>query len=265
MERDFEFERSALNWRNYRTEIKGYPAIVSANLDLLSLHLTQNQPLLARCSFSYSAEENGLPLVDKDRSLFNQILKVLAQATALDEVVYAGHVLSQSRADIYFYIADEPGFIETLEPLVGREWIEMQQDPQWEVYFDFLMPSLLEDKFSLTEELITSLSQLGVDLTELHHIEHRLHFSDFKEMVRFIEEFNHSGIDFITIKHTEQLLKFEENDEEFFLLKFDQYLRLDSQEIYQVIEKVLELISEATAEYIGWISLEEFESKAYLN
>lgn len=265
MDFDVESERNTQNWRNYRTEIKGFPAIVSANLDLLSCHFTQHQPILARSSFLYIAEEDGLPSLDKGNSLFSDILNILTQATALDNVVYAGHVLSQSRADIYFYVADENSFIETLEPFVNKEMIEMQKDPQWDVYFDFLMPSLLEDKFSLTEELIDSLSEIGIDLSEPHHIEHRFHFTDFRQMMGFIEQFNHSGIDFMTIKHTEQTIKFEENAEAFYLLKLDQYLRLDNQDIYQVIEKLLELISDIQAEYIGWTPLEAFEKKGYLN
>ncbi|MDO4431029.1 MAG: TIGR01619 family protein [Lonepinella koalarum] len=265
MERDVKFDLNALNWRNYRTEIKDYPAIISANLDLLALHSSNSEPWLARASFMYIAEENGLPSVDEERSLFNEITKILVQATALDNVVYAGHVLSGAKADIYFYIADENSFIETFEPLVGKSQIEIQRDPNWEVYFDFLMPSLLEEKWSFTQEQIMTLSEIGADLSELHHIEHRLEFHDVKTMMEFIEQFNHADIDFIRIKHTDQPIKFEESDEEFYLLKLEQYLRLDNQEIYHIIEKILQFIADLSAEYIDWISLEKLETRSYLN
>lgn len=265
MSGNFEFERIALNWRNYRTEIKGYPAIISANLDLPPLYLTGSQYILARCSLAYVAEENGLPLEVEEAGLFNNILKLLTQATALENVLYAGYVLSQSVADIYFYVLDEKSFIDTIAEIISLDHIEIQEDPNWEVYFDFLMPSLLEDKFSLTEDRLNLLQSNGVDLSHFHHIEHRFHFTDFSQMIGFIEQCSLSQIDFINIKHTEQKIFFEDQGDAFYLLKLEQYICLDSLEIYQTIEKLLELIRDLSAEYMDWISLETVEPKSYLN
>lgn len=109
-------------------------------------------------------DENELPDPSFYQTLMRQIVKLWTQLSALPDTLYAGHVLSAGHAQLYFYCDNTEPFLEVLKQFEEISAIEIQYDPHWDIYFDFLLPSPLEMKIHATEEVLELLTKMVVIL-----------------------------------------------------------------------------------------------------
>ena len=257
-----EFEQQ---WKNYRTLINDHLAIISVNMEILEDFPSVKLFKIAHFSYDYVADENGLPTADQQDVVFHHIIKSLSQICALPDVRYAGHIISNGKVQIYFYIADADRFIETARQLVSPEQIVIQDDPEWDIYFEFLLPSSLEMKFSMAEEILTEMVENGADLSRLYTIEHRFHFNSRDEMEEFIEQCGLRQLSFTAIKYTDAPVQLDDMENSLYLLKLEQEIQLDNQDIFNTLELLDEMCNEYHAEYIGWEYVDFNNGKKYLN
>lgn len=252
-------------WKNYRTLINDHLAIISVNMEILEDFPAIKPAKVAHFSHAYEADENGLPRAEQQEAVFHHIVKSLSQLCALPDVRYAGHIISNGKVQIYFYIADSERFIETATQLVSPEEIIIQEDPEWDIYFEFLLPSSLEMKISMTEEMLDTMAGNGIDLGLLHTVEHRFHFHQREDMDEFIEQCGLKQVSFTTIKYTDAPVQLDDMENSLYLLKLAQEIRLDNQDIFNAVELFEEMSGEYHAEYIGWEYVDFDGGKKYLN
>ncbi|MGQ0286164.1 TIGR01619 family protein [Pasteurellaceae bacterium 22721_9_1] len=251
-------------WKSYRTWLNEKPAIVSVNMRLIE-KLMDKQPdeyvQIAYVYRNYEADEKGLPEDDCCSDVFSHLMKTIAQMQALPNVLYAGHVLSGGRSQIFLYFNDKADFLEALEQVEYDELV-IQQDTNWDTYFEFLMPSPLEEKFSQTEETLSILSREGIDLSATHTIEHRFHFVEKEDIERFVEKCALSEVRFDTLKYTEDPVQIFDDIvemENVYLVKVQQEMAFNSKEIFSVVEFFEQMAEEFSAQYLGW----EFDYSAH--
>ncbi|HBO37854.1 MAG TPA: TIGR01619 family protein [Pasteurellaceae bacterium] len=253
------------NWQNYRTLINDHLAIISVNMEMFSGFPSPQHDKIAHFSLPYEAGEDGLPKPEEQESMFRNIIKSLSQVCALPDILYAGHIISDGKVSIYFYIEHEQPFIETVLQLVPLEEIKIQVDPDWDTYFDFLLPSQLEIKFSLTEDILDTMVENGLDLSQVYTVEHGFHFDHKEDMEDFIEKCSLQNISFSTIRYTDSPVQVENMEHPVYLLKLEQELQLDNQDIFNAVEQFDELSRQYAMEYIGWEHADFGEDKKYLN
>lgn len=261
-----DFSSDFVEWKNYRTIINDKVAIISANVKITEQFEQRVQNKVAQCTFYFDADENGLPLEQNQALIFSHILKLLVQCSALPDVLYAGHILSNGKVEQYFYLQNENEFLETALQLLDKKAIQIQDDPNWDLFTEFLMPSQLEMRFSLTEELLDSIAMNGMDLSQIYNIEHRFHFDDREELEQFIEKFSLSKTNFITIRYSDRKIQLDDMDYAQYLVKIEQEMTLDSQEIFSMVELFDKLLNDyPSGEYLGWESANFADDKIYLN
>ncbi|MCK3659014.1 hypothetical protein A4G18_09900 [Pasteurellaceae bacterium Pebbles2] len=238
------------NWKSYRTWLNEQVAVISVNMALMDIFPADKQAKLAYVVRGYESDESGLPFVDCADEVFRHILHSVAQLGALPDVLYAGHILSGGKVQQLFYFSDETAFAETLSQLEYDDLI-VQQDAHWDTYFEFLLPSSLESKMTLTEEILDTLVENGVDLSSPKLVEHSFHFNEKEEVERFIEKCSLSDVQFNHIKYTENPVQTDDSSD-VYLVKIEQEMSLDTQDIFNQVERFEQLADAFSAQYLGW-------------
>lgn len=253
------------NWRNYGAWLNDKKAAMSVNLALAQEFEQKHQQCsnIAHVICHYEAEENGLPILSTAHDLLKNLLRMIVQVHALPNCLYAGHILSNGKAQLFFYFDDEVAFKEVLQDLEYDDLV-IQSDPNWDTYFEFLTPAPLEDRLCRTEEHIYALEERGVDTSVPQLIEHRFHFYEKEDIERFVERCALSGVKFNSLKYTEHLVKINE-EESVYLVKVEQEIILDSIDILHQVEDFHQLSEELPINYLGWELVEIEAQSKYLN
>lgn len=254
------------NWQNYRSNVNGMPAVFTANIEDIDQFHGKNCNKIVQFSIRYATDdETGLPSEEEYDKLINRIFKTLAQLTALPNVFFAGHFICGGVTKMHFYCEYEAILLETLQQIDFIEEINVQEDPNWDTYFDFLLASPLEVKMNATEELLGLLQSKGRDLGDTYLVEHSFHFDEEEKMFPFMDEISLGDYSFNTLQYSAQAIQFNDDDEPYFLVKLEQELTLDNGEIFEMVEKFEKLATEFMGEYIGWECDSLMEESGQLN
>ena len=87
------------------------------------------------------------------------------------------------QAKMHFYCEHDALLKETLQQLDFVSEINVQDDPNWDTYFDFLLASPLEMKLNATEEILSMLNSKGRNLSDTYLIEHTFHFDEEEKII----------------------------------------------------------------------------------
>ncbi|AAU37656.1 MULTISPECIES: TIGR01619 family protein [Basfia] len=254
------------NWQTYRTLVNDHIAIFSANLAIFEQFSSEAAKLskVVQFSIGYCADENGLPQAEEHQLLFRNILRALTNLSALSDTLYAGHIVSNGKAKLYFYTNDTDAFIQVLNGLGYTDDLDIQDDPNWDIYFDFLLPSPLESKMNATEEILDLLVRNGRDLADIFLVEHTFYFEDKENLLEFIESAELDDVSFNALKYTDEPVPV--NDEEMlYMAKIEQELTLNNNEIFTLVEKFEHLAHQYFGEYVGWECDELEPNRGQLN
>lgn len=252
------------SWQTYRSTVNDALAIFSINLEMLKKFPSDNMHKVVQCALPYKADENGLPDAQHYQVLMSQIVKILVQVGALSNTLYAGHVFSLGHVQLYFYCQVPEPVLDVLKQIDQIEQTAVQDDPNWDIYFDFLLPSPLEMKINATEEVLDRLVQSGRDLADTFLIEHDFHFDDEDSMYRFMEHVNLQNVDFVAMKYSHSPVQWEDQDP-FYVVKIEQELALNTLAIFQYVEEFEHLASQFAGEYAGWECDAIHQNKGQLN
>ncbi|MGC6406493.1 TIGR01619 family protein [Bisgaard Taxon 45] len=240
------------SWQNYRSVLNDKLAIFSVNLAVLHQFPSPKSHHIIQFKFPYAKlDENGLPDPSFYQFLISQIVKLSTQLSALPDTLYAGHVLSAGDAQLYFYCDDTAAFLEVLKQFEDVSAIEIQHDPHWDIYFDFLLPSPLEMKIHATEEVLELLSKNGRDLSELYAIEHAFRFEDETNMFSFMDYLHTQPIALVSMQYSQFPVSVED-EAPFYLVKLEQELSLENSQIFNYVEQFEDMANQFSGEYIGW-------------
>lgn len=239
-------------WQTYRSTLNDQVAVFSANLSLFEQFPNVKLTHVVQFSLPYDCDDNtGLPNEEEYHTLIQQTFKALTQLSALPDTLYAGNIMSGGKSKLYFYTHDTEAFLAVLNQIDKVGDVEIQQDADWDLYFDFLLPSPLEMKINATEEILEMLTQNNRSLSDTYAVEHRFHFDDQDNLQAFIEKMRLSDVPFNQIKYTDELVQV--NDEEMmYMAKLSQEIKLDSQDIFKFVEYFEQLANQLSGEYIGW-------------
>ncbi|OOF87209.1 TIGR01619 family protein [Rodentibacter ratti] len=240
------------NWQNYRSMVNDMPAVFTANIENIDQFHGKNCNKIVQFAINYEGDESGLPSEGEYDKLINRIFKILAQLTALPNVFFAGHFICNGQAKMHFYCEHSEILLETLSQIDFVEEVSVQDDPNWDTYFDFLLASPLEIKINATEELLGLLQSKGRDLADTYLVEHSFHFDEEQKMFSFMDELSLGDYSFSTLQYSAQPIQFNEDDEPYYLVKMEQELSLDNGEIFEQVEKFEKLAQQFMGDYIGW-------------
>ena len=87
-------KNSEQNWQNYRTLINGNMASCTVNLDIFEQFTPDKFNKIVQVSLPYEADENTMPTLDEHHRVVKELFKILVQASALSELLYAGHIFT---------------------------------------------------------------------------------------------------------------------------------------------------------------------------
>ena len=220
------------NWQNYRSQVNGMPAVFTANIEDLDVYHGKHLSKVVQFTVPYQGDEDGLPNEEEYEKLINRLFKILAQLTALPNVFFAGHFICNHQAKMHFYCEHDALLKETLQQLdfdLQKSMYRMIQIGM--TYFDFLLASPLEMKLNATEEILSMLNSKGRNLSDTYLIEHTFHFDEEEKMFPFMDELTLGQVSFNTLKYSSQAIQTEEDEEPYFMVKLEQELSLDSNEI----------------------------------
>ncbi|OOF88679.1 TIGR01619 family protein [Rodentibacter ratti] len=240
------------NWQNYRSMVNDMPAVFTANIENIDQFHGKNCNKIVQFAINYDGDESGLPSEGEYDKLINRIFKILAQLTALPNVFFAGHFICNGQAKMHFYCEHSEILLETLSQIDFVEEVSVQDDPNWDTYFDFLLASPLEIKINATEELLGLLQSKGRDLADTYLVEHSFHFDEEQKMFSFMDELSLGDYSFSTLQYSAQPIQFNEDDEPYYLVKMEQELSLDNGEIFEQVERFEKLAQQFMGDYIGW-------------
>ncbi|MBN6709680.1 TIGR01619 family protein [Haemophilus haemoglobinophilus] len=254
-------------WQNYRTKINDKLAIFSVNLELLEQFLIVNHicEIVVQFDVPYIPDHQGLPQMESYASLQQDLLKISTLISAQNNVYYAGNILCNGKATLYFYCNDALDITDILDDNFPQAVnIEKQFDSTWDLYFDFLMASSADLKVNETEELLTNLIKDGKDVSKSYQIEHIFYFFQENDLYLFLEHVSASDISFVSLKHSPNLISVDGYDR-VYIAKIEQDLYLNDTSIYQYIRMFDELALLYSGEYVGWDSEDIGINKSQLN
>lgn len=98
------------NWQTYRSLLNDRIAIFTANLALFAAYPNPQLASVVQFSLPYEQDESGLPETNEYQTLIRKIFKVLTQLSALPNTLFAGHIISNGMARLYFYTQNSDAF-----------------------------------------------------------------------------------------------------------------------------------------------------------
>ena len=120
-------------------------------------------------------------------------------------------------------------------------------------------------KLNATEEILSMLNSKGRNLSDTYLIEHTFHFDEEEKMFPFMDELTLGKVSFSTLKYSSQAIQTEEDEPPYFMVKLEQELSLDSNEIFEWVERFEKLAIEFSGDYIGWECDNLMDDRSALN
>lgn len=239
------------NWQHYRSQIGDHWAFFSVNSELMQQYPSERLHYLVQFSLPAKVVESSDFEPNLYPEIIDNIFKISIQLYALPNVLYAGHIFSNNKVQMYFYCQEPELIIEHLNQFENIENVLQQKDTNWEIYFDFLLPSPLEMKINATDDILLMLEQQGKDLTQVYLLEHIFNFENEVDMYHFVDYVNLQSNDVISLRYSEIPVPVEELGE-FYVVKVAQEVILSDGTLFNIVENFEQLALQYSGEYIGW-------------
>ncbi|QLB13129.1 uncharacterized protein (TIGR01619 family) [Bisgaardia hudsonensis] len=256
------------NWQNYRSKINDEVAIFSVNLGIFDqFALIQDEcRKILQINLSFSTKQATIVEDENYQNILKEIFKISTLLSTVKKTCYVGYSISSKKTAIYFYCKNEKPLLEILKQFPEIESYSVQKDPNWDIYFDFLIPSPLEMKINATEEILAMLQQNNRSLENIFYIEHTFYFSDTENMRLFLEKIVEKRISFVKLQHSPMPVPIDEDENETaYIVQLDQEIALNTPEIFQSVEIFEILSNQFSATYVGWESQDISLYKNHLN
>ncbi|AWX15964.1 TIGR01619 family protein [Mergibacter septicus] len=249
------------NFQSYRSLLNDKIALFSVNLSLANRYEEGKNVTCVHFSIPYTANESGLPNKDIYQEHLETLFRILIQLEALDDIFYAGHVINNGKTNIYFYSDDPSYLVESLAFFEQVEQIEQQFDHDWDIYYNFLLPSPLELNIHSTLENLEILQQQGEDLSLPHVIEHSFQFENEEDMYLFIQNNELTQLADFQIHYTEQPVYLEYQQQYLYLVMLKHKISLHDNAIFKLVEELDYLAYQHNGLYQSWKTIPSVHTK----
>lgn len=240
------------NFQSYRSILNDKIALFTVNLAVAEQYQEGKNAICVQFSIPYTANEEGLPTKDTYQEHLETLFRILIQLEALDDIIYAGHIINNGKTTVYFYSEEPEYLIESLTFFEQVDDIEQQFDHDWDIYYNFLFPSPLELKIHSSLENLEILQQQGQDLASLHQIEHSFQFVNEEDMQRFIHDAPFMKLADFQIRYTDQAVYFDILQQDVYIVSLQHETSLDNNNIFKLVEALEFSAFDYHGIYQGW-------------
>lgn len=251
------------NWQHYRSSLGEHWAFFSVNSDLLQQYPSEKHQYVVQFSLPAKIEECSEFEPHFYPEIISRIFKVSVQLYALPNVLYAGRIFYDGKAQLYFYCENPEFFLEQLSQFEVENVLQ-QYDPNWEIYFDVLLPSPLEMKINEAEDALLIFQQQGRDLNQLYIVKHLFYFDDERDTLGFIEHIRTLNLNVVSLKYEDNTSPFE-NITMGYILTLEVEMQLSGDALFPLIETFDLSVSQFSGEYLIWKCDELQQDKLGLN
>lgn len=230
------------------------PACVRVNLALALLEFELNVKYTKRIQLSVmlkNPDENGFPIKEEEETLY-QIEDLLDSIIKEKEGILAGFLRWDKRLSVFTYVEDEKGYEEAFavalkEQFPGYEykfWVD--EDEEWETYFNALYPDKYEYQGILNNRLIYQI-QMDGDTMVPRVLEHCLYFKTKEKRKEFLEKVETEGFRRIDERADEVVDETNEYPYQLIVGRED-----DFRDTNRVTWYLMDTAEELDGEYDGW-------------
>ncbi|KGQ69341.1 hypothetical protein OA57_12190 [Chelonobacter oris] len=237
------------NWQAYRTSIKDKEALITVNLEMAETEAAGQYQYVLHFSIPIALISSSGITTNVQQHL-DQFSQSLLPLMAISDSLFAGYIISEENVTLYFYTKNVTEFKTTLLEMdfISADNLYSQADPNWDLYYDFLLPSPLEMKLNATAETLALLLKEGEDLSLPHQITHKFQFENPDLMDEFIDYFAQQLT--FEIHYTENPVQYD--GETFYLATFQHEANLDDDTIFNLVEELEIRAADYGGEYNGW-------------
>ena len=230
------------------------PACVRVNLALALLEFDPQVKYTKRIQLSVmlkNPDENGFPIKEEEETLY-QIEDLLDSIIKEKEGILAAFLRWDKRLSVFTYVEDEKGYEEAFavvlkEQFPGYEykfWVD--EDEEWESYFNALYPDKYEYQGILNNRLIYQI-QMDGDTMVPRVLEHCLYFKTKEKRKEFLEKVETEGFRRIDERADEVVDETNEYPYQIVVGREDDFHNANSVTWY-----LMELAEELEGYYDGW-------------
>lgn len=230
------------------------PACVRVNLALALLEFDPQEKYTKRIQLSVmlkNPDENGFPTKEEEETLY-QIEDLLDSIIKEKEGILAAFLRWDKRLSVFTYVEDEKGYEEAFavalkEQFPGYEykfWVD--EDEEWETYFNALYPDKYEYQGILNNRLIYQI-QMDGDTMVPRVLEHCLYFKTKEKRKEFLEKVETEGFRRIDERADEVVDETNEYPYQLVVGRED-----DFKDTNRVTWYLMETAEELDGEYDGW-------------
>ena len=230
------------------------PACVRVNLALALLEFDPQEKYTKRIQLSVmlkNPDENGFPTKEEEETLY-QIEDLLDSIIKEKEGILAAFLRWDKRLSVFTYVEDEKGYEEAFavalkEQFPGYEykfWVD--EDEEWETYFNALYPDKYEYQGILNNRLIYQI-QMDGDTMVPRVLEHCLYFKTKEKRKEFLEKVETEGFRRIDERADEVVDETNEYPYQLVVGRED-----DFKDTNRVTWYLIETAEELDGEYDGW-------------
>ena len=230
------------------------PACVRVNLALALLEFDPQVKYTKRIQLSVmlkNPDENGFPIKEEEETLY-QIEDLLDSIIKEKEGILAAFLRWDKRLSVFTYVEDEKGYEEAFavvlkEQFPGYEykfWVD--EDEEWESYFNALYPDKYEYQGILNNRLIYQI-QMDGDTMVPRVLEHCLYFKTKEKRKEFLEKVESEGFRRIDERADEVVDEINEYPYQLVVGRED-----DFKDTNRVTWYLMDTAEELDGEYDGW-------------
>jgi uncharacterized protein (TIGR01619 family) len=240
------------DWDVYFCYLEDTPAFISVDLGYYGFAPLQDKPNLIEVAIGLqTATADGFP-ESEEWEMLEKIEDMLVSSFDQKlEAIFVGKTLHNGTRGLYFYSGDTLLVEQMMDEL--REHFkdysfehQMQEDPSWEVYFEYLYPdeeSLLKIQ---NNKMLRLLEEQGDQSFVPRAIQYSLRFTSEADRNAVASKVAENGFE------VEEETVQKDKSEFPYKLVLTSESRADEETIYLVTEMLMQLALEHDGEFIGW-------------
>ena len=239
-------------WNQYEAIWEEHPGRMQVNMDIHRIAPLPDRPYLLEYSKQLiDCDDNGFPEYQNDAQIEIDVSKLIQQLEQSRLVVHAGRFYYQCIAKDYIYVSDTTGIGEIVGSEFGlRSNSKIVQDPDWNIYFDFIYPDAYLKQTMNNRLVIDALLLEEFDFSKKHLLTHFAAFSDQYDRRKyrtFLLELN-----FKILEESESIEVGDEGNDPSFMIKFTRKDKVNLERLSNITLRLDTRAHSLSGAYLGW-------------
>jgi len=195
------------NWDTYMAEIAKKPASVLVDLALIDKVNPQLPYLLITGPKAKLCQGNGIPAKSEIDQLEDILNSTSTFITGVTPKALAGTLTYNCERVNYYYIKDTVGLSYAIARMYNHNYkgyqyvYKIKQDPEWNVYREFLYPNEETMTWMENDKIITGLINQGDSLTKARDITFEAFFKTEDDRKAFVVFAHNNAYDVVELNH----------------------------------------------------------------